>query len=307
MKKQIATIALASVLGFSVAQAENVANDLLGDISISTTVGFESEYVFRGIKQYGPAIQPAVDISKPLFEGDIYVGFWGSYPISNSASGGGVGTVSDAGAYQETDFYVGYGQELTEHISVDFGYTYYGFFDTGGTLNPVAGDTTGAGVGVGNSDRWHEVYLGLTFDGILPDGLPELNPSIYGYYNPTIEGWIVEGSIGHSIDLENFVGSANWTLDLGANVGVVSSSDVDGDQNTNTAAFSDPEDGYTYWGSTADLVYTFNDVASWSVGMRYAGNNNESQKADLAGNVSTIGLSAPEHTFWWGTSMSFGF
>ena len=52
MKKQIATIVLASVLGISGAQAENVANEFLGDLSISTTVGFESEYIFRGIKQH---------------------------------------------------------------------------------------------------------------------------------------------------------------------------------------------------------------------------------------------------------------
>ena len=284
MKKQLATIALATVLGFSGAQADNVVNEVLGDISITTTVAFESEYVFRGIRQYGPAMQPAIDISKPVFEGEAYISYWGSYSVSNGGAG------SESTDYSETDFIVGYTQSITNHFSIDGGYTYYGFFDNG---------SNGATPPEFAADRWHEVYLGLTADGLFPEGMPELSPSIYAYWNPTLDGWVFEGTIGHSIDLDEFFGS-NWSLDLGANLGFVSTDDANSDQVAGT-----PKDGYSYWGATGDIVYTFNEVASWSVGIRYAANNNDSQRTV---NPSVLGLGdAPDSTIYWGTSVSFGF
>jgi uncharacterized protein (TIGR02001 family) len=106
MKKSI--IAL-SVVALGVASIAKAALPL-DDISVSTTFGYESEYVFRGDKFDQQAFQPAIDVEY----GNFYAGIWGSYGISSNPRGG-----------RETDFYAGYAFALDDQITLDFGATYY--------------------------------------------------------------------------------------------------------------------------------------------------------------------------------------
>lgn len=256
MKTTIATLA-AAVIGVAGLSAQQIDH-----ISASSTIAFESEYVFRGGKQYtgsGEAIQPGLEASHPAFEGDLYLGYWGSYSVNN----GQRDTV-----FQETDLYLGYGQEVTDIFSVDGGFTYYGFSDTNG------------------QDSWKEIYFGIAADYML-------SPSVYAFYNFSGEAWTFEAAIGHSFDLSDH--HDHLSLDLGAYAGVVDFGDANGDQ----VALS-PEDGYTYAGASADLVYTINEVASVSLGVRVAGNNNDR-------GVNLYEFGAPDTMFWWGASASFGF
>lgn len=264
MKKQIAIIALSAAgLGSAFGAA-------IEGLSASTTVAFESNYVFRGGQQYSDnmAIQPGVDVSMPAFDGSAYVGYWGSYGYGNGGA-----------AFSESDYYIGYGQDLTDYMAIDGGYTYYGLENTAGA-----------------TDRWKELYLGLSFDGLFGEGYPELSPSIYAYYNISGEAWTFEGSIGHSFSLEDI--TPDLGLDLGAYLGAVDFDDANGDQ-----AAGKTHDGYTYYGATADLVYTVNDVASVSLGVRYAGNNNNQKNS--AGNLYLFDTT--EDMLWWGVSTTFGF
>jgi uncharacterized protein (TIGR02001 family) len=121
MKKSI--IAL-SVVALGVASIAKAALPL-DDISVSTTFGYESEYIFRGAKLDQQAFQPAIDVEY----GNFYAGIWGSYGISSRERGG-----------RETDFYAGYAFALDDQITLDFGSTYYYYSqDEGATFEIYGG------------------------------------------------------------------------------------------------------------------------------------------------------------------------
>ncbi len=80
-------------------------------VEVSGNVALGSDYLFRGIDQAGgSAISGGFDAS---FENGVYVGTWAS---SIDFSGG-----------VELDYYVGYGGSISETVSYDVGYTYYGY------------------------------------------------------------------------------------------------------------------------------------------------------------------------------------
>jgi uncharacterized protein (TIGR02001 family) len=105
MNKSIIALSVAALGVASIAKAALP----LDDISVSTTFGYESEYVFRGEKLDQQAFQPSIDVEY----GNFYAGIWGSYGISNNRTG------------RETDFYAGYAFALDDQITLDFGATYY--------------------------------------------------------------------------------------------------------------------------------------------------------------------------------------
>ena len=78
---------------------------------ISGNVALGSEYFFRGVDQAGgEALSGGFDVN---FENGIYVGTWASsIDFSNGP---------------ELDYYVGYGGDLTETVSFDVGYLFYGY------------------------------------------------------------------------------------------------------------------------------------------------------------------------------------
>ncbi len=80
-------------------------------VEVSGNVALGSDYFFRGIDQAGgPAISGGFDAS---FENGVYVGTWAS---SIDFSGG-----------LELDYYVGYGGSISDSVSYDLGYVYYGY------------------------------------------------------------------------------------------------------------------------------------------------------------------------------------
>jgi uncharacterized protein (TIGR02001 family) len=264
MKKTIISFLLASAIGAgsvfaedaSVATTKTDKHSNL-DIKASSTVAYESEYVFRGIKQYEQAVQPSLDISTPVYEGDAYIGYWGSFAGSNT----------DTKAYSENDAYIGYTQSLSDMYTMDTGYTHYMYEDLA-------------------QDTWDEIYLGFSADYM------DLSPSIYGYWNFALEGFVVETSIGKTLDTSSYV--SNTSIDLGAHLGLNTTGDANGDDVAGTA-----DDSYTYWGLTSDVVYALNDVASAKLGVRYGGNNNSK--------VGGLNVDPQEDLFWWGVSTTFGF
>jgi len=148
-----------------------------GDISVSTSIDYVSEYVFRGVSYQRGAVQPGIEIAK----GGFSVGVWSSVAM---------GEVSSA-AIDELDVYGGYSWDLSDTISAGAGFTLYHFPDTPGGLFDFGGAST------------FEINAGLDFDTILA-------PSIYGYYDFDLEAFTVEGGVSHSVDLAD-----NTSLDLG--------------------------------------------------------------------------------------------
>ncbi|MEM9025604.1 MAG: TorF family putative porin [Verrucomicrobiota bacterium] len=124
MKSKIVSIIAAAALSASLTAQE---------LSISSTVGFESVYSFRGTKLANEIFHGAVDLSY----GDFYTGIWTAQPVTGSEE-------------NEIDFYGGYGFEVTETISIDLGGTVYYY--------PEAGS---------GEESTFEAFLGAAFDTIL--------------------------------------------------------------------------------------------------------------------------------------------
>ena len=190
------------------------------DLSVTTTVDYVTDYVFRGVSLADSAIQSGVEVGA----GDFYAGAWFSTGIGDTS----------LFAADELDLYAGYGFTLSDSVSADVGVTYYHYPQGGGLF-----DTKGGAAGT------YEVYGGLSFD-------TTLSPSVYGYYDFTLEAFTVEGAVGHSIE----TGEAT-SLDLGLTAGL-----VDGD------GFS-----WEYAQASASLGYALSDNVSAYVAANYAINS----------------------------------
>ncbi|MEX0324757.1 MAG: TorF family putative porin [Puniceicoccaceae bacterium] len=167
MKKTIAILA-AAVAGTSLVNAQ--------ELSISTTVAWESDYVFRGVQLAEEYFAPSIDISY----GDFYAGIWAALPV-------------DAMYGNEVDFYAGYGVGLSETVSADFGFTYYTY--------PDAGDE------FFDSVNTFEIYGGLSFEA-------PLSPSVYVFYDFDLEALTIEASGGHSVEISE-EGTVDFSAYLG--------------------------------------------------------------------------------------------
>lgn len=155
-----------------------------GDLSVSTSIDYVTEYVFRGVSFARGAVQPGVEVSS----GGFYAGAWTSLAMGEVSSIAG----------DEIDFYGGYGFDLADGISGDVGATIYHFPDVPGSVFDFGDAST------------FEVYGGLSFDTTLA-------PSIYAYYDFDLEAFTLEGGVGHSLAFED----SPMSLDLGLTAGLV--------------------------------------------------------------------------------------
>jgi len=154
------------------------------DISVSVSVDYVTEYVFRGTTLAGEAFQPGAEIAF----GDFSAGVWAS--IAN-------GEESIAFA-DEIDFYAGYGFDISEKISADVGATLYHYPQSGGVLDIGANDASTL-----------EIYGGLGFD-------TSLAPNVTAYYDFTLKTFTLIGGVEHSFPV-----GEKTSFDLGANAGLV--------------------------------------------------------------------------------------
>jgi hypothetical protein len=85
MNKIILTAGLALSL-FTSVHAQN-----LSALTVSGTMDYESEYVFRGKKVTASAFQPSVNFSYPASGGSINAFVWTSQPIGENQPAGAAG------------------------------------------------------------------------------------------------------------------------------------------------------------------------------------------------------------------------
>jgi hypothetical protein len=185
------------------------------DKGVTTKLGFETSYVSYGTKFAENVFVPMID----AFNGDYYAGIWGYMPVNK-----------DGGGYDfdgEWDFFAGRTLKLNKLVSID----------VGGTLYQYPGVTTDA----------------TTFEGFfwLNFALP-LQPKLKLYYDFTINNWIGETMISHSLPL-----SKKTALNLTGRVG-----------------FRRPEhtDAWLYATATMDWVYQVTEKTQWAVGARMTNN-----------------------------------
>lgn len=192
MKKLISVVAL---LGTTAMAPSAFAED----VSVSVSVDYVSEYVFRGVSFARGAVQPGIEISKNGFT----AGVWTSAAIGEASVVAG----------DEIDVYAGYSWGLSDVISADVGATIYHFPDVDGSLFDFGGASTLEG------------YAGLSFD--VP-----LAPSVYAYYDIDLEAFTLEGGISHSVPVAD-----KTSLDLGLTAGFVTA-DGGGDYEYGSASAS---------------------------------------------------------------------
>lgn len=175
-KHIIAILAATAVAGSASAQSL--------DYSATLDVTFSSQYVFRGVKLAGPALQPSLEVSMS----DITVGVWASNAMSNYNANSHFDT--------EVDFYGGYDFAINDSLSIPVGVTYYWY-------PRVESDVDGA------HDGTIEVNIGVNF---TYSGLT-LSPK--AYYDFDLEGFTFEGTAAYSFPIE----AAGTSLDFSAFLG----------------------------------------------------------------------------------------
>lgn len=233
MKKTIASLAFA---GAGLTAAFGQTGSGLGDLSITGTFAFESEYVYRGIDLQGDHnFQPSVEFGFPVLGGDLYTGVWAMEPIGTR----------NAPGQNEIDFYFGLAYPVTDMFTLDVGFTYYWY--------PQAA--------TGDAGQTREIYFGASADVIA-------SPALYFYYDFDLEQTVLELSVGYSFDLGEHVGANGLSFDIGAYIGWLTANNINGG-----APGPKAKNGYIYGGLTGDLVYMFNEYVSSSIGVRYAFNN----------------------------------
>jgi len=280
MKKTIATIAIAGA-------ATAASADFLSDLSISGTFDFETEYVYRASKLADQSFQPSVEFGYPVLGGDLYAGVWTNQPITPATTAITVGGVpvgtARAGIGNEIDFYAGYAYPVMDIVTIDVGATYYWYPES---------------AGLGAINHTTEVYIGVSADVLL-------SPAVYFYYDFDLKQTLVEFSIGYSLDLGEYLGAEGVSIDTGAYLGLLNTGDTSGGADLLGAPGSDPSNGYTYGGVTADLVYAFSENVSGSIGVRWS-INNDGADGTLAGN-GPANFFGSESQVWFGSTLGFSY
>lgn len=211
MKKTVLILA-ALFAGLSLRAQESASS-----YSVTVDFPYTTKYVFRGVELARGSFQPSVEISS----GGFTAGMWTSQPITDNTD-------------NEIDFYVGYGKDLSDTLSLDTGVAVYYY--------PELDSSSGA-----DRTTW-EPYVGLT------GSVGGMSPGVYVYYDLTLETLTIEGQLGYSIALE----PAGATLDFSVSLGRV---DPKGGS------------GYTYYSIGASVPYALSDRATFTVGVNYAHNN----------------------------------
>jgi uncharacterized protein (TIGR02001 family) len=147
--------------------------------AVDVTVGYTSDYYFRGTQLADDILEAEVEIS--LDEG-FYLGVWTAQPLTNPAPGWLF--------ENEVNFWAGYGLDVGSGVEMDFGLTAYWY--------PELSD---------DDSVTYEAYMGAAFDTLL-------DPSVYVFYDFTLKALTLEGSIGYSYEIDE-VSSLDFGLSLG--------------------------------------------------------------------------------------------
>jgi uncharacterized protein (TIGR02001 family) len=225
----------------------------------SANIGATSNYVWRGASQTGnsPAIQGGIDYEHGS---GFYAGTW----VSNVDFGSsaeielgedgfpvdGLVSVRNNSEY-EADFYLGWGMDLTDDLSIDLGYTYYyyGQIESGADFGEIYGS-----VGF----MWFEVGAYYTVNDQADGDDADINPFVAGdffYYGK------------FSIDL-----AENWSLSLTAGSYMFE----------NDGAFDDTDYDYAY--AQADITRSGGDFGDVTLSVSDA----DSDSADGNGNAKVF-------------------
>ncbi|NWG72042.1 MAG: hypothetical protein HXY23_10605 [Parvularculaceae bacterium] len=164
-----------------------------GDFFLSTTLGYESRYVFRGVQYSESTIQPGVTVGLDGF----YLTAWANLPIGDS-------DFAVSPEWQELDLVAGWSGALGDVATLDVGVTYYVYPNRMSGFGDVFKED-GSGLGANTV----EPFIGLAFTA-------PLSPKLYLYHDFMFDTTTLQGSLAHSFPLAETLG-----FDLGGIVGYV--------------------------------------------------------------------------------------
>lgn len=213
----------------------SVISGVLERFSVSASVDYESEFIFRGKQLADAVVCPEVDIAYDIGSGfGAYIGWWGCYSTDDKTSG--------MASYQENDLYAGITYEI-EGFTFDFGYTAYTYPASSGVTE-------------------NEIKLIASYDTSEYLGDFAIVPYVAGFYNFTYSGTVIEAGLAYSAPVTAWLLGENWgSIDVAA---YGAYADYKGGMS---------DGGYAYAGFAADAVVAVTDFWTISAGIRYACNN----------------------------------
>ena len=221
-------------------------------IDVNTSVGFDTEYAYRGVKRGQQVFLPKAEMSAAIFEGaKLYFGAEAALPLKD------VKTDCEY-SFARTDLYVGMTYSINEMFTVDAGYAHYFYTDAKDLKIKSASIKRDA----------NEIYVGVMADVIA-------SPSLYAFYDFDCREVAVEGKVGYTLDLGQF-GLNNFAADFSAKVGYDYAKRPFGIKDLRQAGhYTDAkgDKGYVYYGAGADLVYSITENAKIRTGVAYEGNS----------------------------------
>jgi uncharacterized protein (TIGR02001 family) len=165
-------------------------------LSITSSLGYESTYMNRGIQLADAIFTPSVNVAY----GNFYTGIW----MALAEDG--------ADPYPtEADFFGGYATDIGHGLKLDVGATRYDY------------DRVFANILRGVNGNSFEPYVGVSADVLL-------SPSLYTYYDTELNNFTMEVKFGHSFE----TGVKNLTVNTSVAGGYVDNTnnqhfvDVDG-------------------------------------------------------------------------------
>jgi hypothetical protein len=215
--------------------AESLADLKLGSkvldrFSASVTVGYESAYVFRGVKEAGHSVSPQVDFGYDFGAGfAAYVGYWGSYEIGDNTYN-----------FEESDLYAG-ATYTVKNITFDTGVITYIYPD--------------------GNDEW-EWKFAVSYDTTELLGDFNVCPSIAYFYNNELDTNTLELGLSYSAPVMKWINGDNWlSIDSSIIYGYIAR------EGSNAEAYSGD---YSYFQLKSDVRIAVTDYCSYSFGIRYS-------------------------------------
>lgn len=249
------------------------------NLMLKGSVGYESEYVYRGMKTAQEVILPEVEMAYCTECWKAYVGGWGVVPVENS----NFKTVRQANPYIGATF------NLTDIFYLDVGYTYYWYLNNQGYQFLRH-----------NVNRQNEIHAAIIGDVIL-------SPAFRVFYNWNLNQWVIQGDLKHSFDLFCLTGLRGLCLDFYFDAAWVHASKFNGDQRP--PGVPKHHNRYWFFDVKFDLTYWFCQYISLSVGPRFTYNTDGLSPwyATTTQGYSANVLGNHHHMLWWGARIGFQF
>lgn len=255
---------------------DQILTPSLKKFSASVTVGYESNYVFRGIKYSESSIQPEIALGYALTDAlGVYASAWSTTPFESDDS-------------NEIDFNLGATYAIAG-FTFDAGYTHYWY-----TSSPVGLSTNELKIGVSYDTSAVLSKVSSIFADLA------ITPSVYYFYDLDLHANTVEVAVSATAPV------SKWFLGEDKDFLAVESSlyygFATGDRFKSDLGWFRNTDSYSYVGANVDLVWTINDMCKASIGIRWAANNNNGAELGFPRNGSN-----DEQLLWGGGSVSMGF